>query len=60
MVSGMYKVNFDLKGGVGKQSQQMGFRGMLDGHNVQDHNALWPDILVDGPGLVHDENVLLL
>jgi hypothetical protein len=59
MVFGMYQVDLDLKGRIGKQSQQMGFCGMLDGHNVQDHNPLGPDILVDGPGLVHDKYVLL-
>ncbi len=60
MVFGMYQFNLDLQGRIGKQSQQMGFCGMLDGHNIQDHNALGPDILMYGPGLVHDENVFIL
>ena len=59
MVFWMYQVNLDLQGCIGKQSQQMGFCGMLDRHNVQDHNALGPDILVDGTAMVHDEDILL-
>jgi hypothetical protein len=45
---------------VAQQPQQLRFRGLLDGHEVQDCDLERPDVLVESPILFHHENLLSL
>ena len=60
VADGLQQFHLDLKGCVGKFPQQLGFCGNFGGHQVQDQQLEGTDILVDGPVLRHDKNILAL
>ena len=58
MTPGGDQLQFDLQGGVAKDPGQLGLRVHLGGHQVQQEDLEGADVLGDGPGLRHDEDVL--
>ena len=57
---GADELQLHLEGRVGQQAAELGLRGDLGGHQVQQQDPQGPDVLGGGPGLRHDEDVFLL
>ena len=60
VADGLQQFHLDLQGGVGELPQQLGLRGDLGGHQVENEQVEGPDVLVDGPVLRHDKDILAL
>ena len=60
VADGLQQFHLDLQGGVGEFPQQLGLRGDLGGHQVENEQVEGPDVLVDGPVLRHDKDILAL
>ena len=56
----LHQRQFDLKRRVGKQTNQVGFRSNLQGHQVQYGNAQRTNILRSRPEVIHHEYILFL
>ena len=52
--------HLDLQGRVAQQPCQLGLRGDLGGHQIQNQQMQGADVLGDGPLLAHDENIFRL
>ena len=60
MTAELHETDLQLQGGIGKQTDQIGLRRYLQGHQVQDDDAQGTDILCGCPGIVHDKDILVL
>ena len=56
----MHQLQMNLQRGIAQQAGELGLRGDLRGHQVQQHNFQRPDILLHGPMLGHDKYILLV
>ena len=54
-----HQLQMHLQGGVAQNSAQLGLGDDFCGHQVQQHNFQRADMLGLGPGLLHDENILV-
>ena len=54
-----HQLQMNLQGGIAQDPAQLGLGDDLRGHQVQQHNFQRADMLGLGPGLLHDENVLV-
>jgi hypothetical protein len=59
MAAGGDQLQVDLQGRVSQNPGQLGLGVHLGGHQVQKQDLQRPDILGDGPGLGHDEDIFL-
>jgi len=60
MAAEFYEIDVDLQRRIAEQAQEVGFRGFLDGHKIQDGNLQRSDVLCIGSRIVNNENVFLL
>ena len=58
VAAGGDQFQLDLQRGIAQDPGQLGLCVHLGGHQVQKENLQRPDVLGDGPGLRHDEDVL--
>ncbi len=57
--AGVYQGDLHLQGCIGKEPQYLRFRRDLNWHKVEDQYLQGPDILMNRPGLLHNEYVLV-
>lgn len=60
VAQGVEQFHLDLEGGVGQLAQQLGLRDDLSGHQVEDQQVQWADVLVHGPVFRHHKDILAL
>lgn len=58
MAGGVDKFQLYLQGRVAQQAGELGLGLDFGGHQVQHQNMQRPNVLGDGPGLAHDEDIL--
>jgi hypothetical protein len=60
MATQFHETDVKLQRGVGKQAYQVGLRGNLQWHEVQNNNTQRSYVLGMSPRIGHHENILIL